>query len=166
MAKDCGDGVYVFGIPLWEGPRAADCRRNDRTDRRAIEEASDVAKAGERTDRTEFRSYEDAYQTFFRNYGTGVTPLEGAVVGVADAGFGAYGQIGSALAPFALAAGTGGASAIPSALGGVLGQVGSALGLTSETDAGEATDLTPLVLAGAAAVVLVMVLAQDDGRKR
>jgi hypothetical protein len=162
VAKDCGDGVYVLGIPIWEGPRAADCRRGDKTDRVTVRQENRTERQGkrqeEKSERTEDRSYEDAYQTFFRNFGTGETPLEGAW----GATMGAYGQIGSSLAPVALMGATGGLSSIPSAIGGLLGSVGESLGLVEETEAGTAVDLFPVVLAVGAGVVLLMVLS-DDG---
>lgn len=138
----------VAGIPILEwGEAGQECQRI-RNERKETEEASDVEKK-----RIEEES--DVLRTFARNYGTGQTPFEGAFA----AGASAYGQIGSSVAPFALAGATGGLSAIPQVLGDLLGGVGDTLGLTDPAT-GE-TDLMPVVLGVGALVVVAMVLSNQ-----
>ena len=70
--------VYIFGAPLFESKECADLRRNDRTDRKEIEEASDVAKKQSTNERK-------IANTYSRNFGTGETPLEGIAGGLIGA---------------------------------------------------------------------------------
>lgn len=39
-----GKGLYVFGLPIWESPDAADARREDREDRKEIKADKSVDK--------------------------------------------------------------------------------------------------------------------------
>lgn len=102
--KDSGFGIYVLGIPLIEGPKAADKRRNDRTDRREIEEASDVAKRKSkdkrRIENTESRNEQQVLSSYWRN-ADGSNPSESIVGSIAGAVPGTVAGIASAINPLA-----------------------------------------------------------------
>ena len=141
--KDCGFGIYIGTIPIYEGPKAAACRRESEVEKLGIrKEAS--------TEKTIARQEANVYQSAFRNL-DGVTPAEGAIGSIA----GAYGQIGAAAAPIAIGAATGGASLLPSLFGGAL----ESLGLVSESETGSAEiEILPIVLAASAVAVVAAVV--------
>lgn len=141
--------INILDIPILEDRECRAEREENATEKFTVKQENKTA-------RTIARSEEDVYQSYFRNFGTGETPLEGSIGSVADA----YGQIGAAVAPLGVAAATGGTSLLPSALTSLLG----GFGLTSTTAAGnEEIDLLPLALAAGAAVVVLAVVM--SGRK-
>lgn len=156
--------VNFLGIPLLEDSDCADRRRKRSNERKAIEEASDVAKRESKDDRRETNTFNRNQQqlgsSIARNYGTsenaggfvaqGFDFLEGAVAGgnqVASDVFGSGGA-GSAIAGAYLTGGT-------SLLGGLFG--------------GTAADGTPLPtsplvpLAALAALAAVAYVATQKG---
>ena len=109
-----GWGVYLFGIPLFEDARAADKRRNDKTDRREIEEASDVAKRQSKDRRrvanTSSRNEQQTLSSYFRN-ADGSNPSESIAGSIAGAVPGLAGAIAGAFNPLSGLFGGGGISA-------------------------------------------------------
>lgn len=121
--------LYVLGIPVYEDSECAEKRRNDRTDRKDIEEASDVEKNASNNERktlnTALRNAdgESAGQELFQGVGSAASGALGGVAGI-------YSSVFSNLG-----------------LGGLLGGA-----------PGQSVDLTPVLLIGGAAVVGFMVL--------
>lgn len=136
-----GSGIYIFGIPIIEGPKAKQARKELNNDRKAIEEASDVAKNESDNERkvenTIARNEQQALSSAFRNL-DGSNPAESITASIA----GAVPAVADTVATIA----TGGLSSF---FGG---------GFGGEEEAAAGIDTTTLVL-GAAALGLVAVVA-------
>jgi hypothetical protein len=143
--------INILDIPLLEDKACRAKREQNANERKAT-------KQQERTERKQIEEESDVVRTIARN-ADGTTPLEG----VLNTGLTTYGSVASSVLPLGLGVATGGLSAIPSAIGGLLGSVGDTLGLTDPET--EEVDLFPVVLAVGAGVVLLMVLS-DDGKGR
>ena len=127
--------INILSIPILEDKEC----REERLE-------SKVEKIEAKNPRVLARQESSAYKSYFRNFGTGETPVEGVSDSVAEAA--------TAVA------------ALSNPIAGAVSALGGLFGLSSSTPAGnEEIDLMPVALAAGAALVLVMVLSSGDSRR-